>query len=476
MIEKTADPEIVVSSVSVPSRKVFVKTYGCQMNVYDSDRMADALAKDGYVSTDVLEDADLVLLNTCHIREKAAEKVYSALGRLRDMKARKARQGKEMMIGVAGCVAQAEGDEILRRAPAVDLVIGPQTYHRLPQAIARARSGERVVETEYSIEDKFEHLPAAEKAVTQKRGVTAFLTVQEGCDKFCTFCVVPYTRGSEVSRPLAQIVAEAEKLVDGGVREITLLGQNVNAWHGVNDKGQALRLGDLLYRLSEVPGLKRLRYTTSHPRDMDESLINAHRDLRILMPYLHLPIQSGSDRILKAMNRKHTAEDYVRLIKRIREARPDLALSGDFIVGFPGETVEDFEATIAVVEKVRYAQSYSFKYSTRPGTPGADLDHQVDEDVKSARLEQLQALLLKQQAEFNQSCVGKVIDVLLEKPGRMEGQLIGRSPWLQSVNVDAKDLQIGDIVTVRITGTGPNSLFAERMTGQGPLTRRSLTA
>ena len=300
--------------------------------------------------------------------------------------------------------------------------------------------------------------------------------MQEGCDKFCTFCVVPYTRGSEVSRPLAQIVAEAEKLVDGGVREITLLGQNVNAWHGVNDKGQALRLGDLLYRLSEVPGLKRLRYTTSHPRDMDESLINAHRDLRILMPYLHLPIQSGSDRILKAMNRKHTAEDYVRLIKRIREARPDLALSGDFIVGFPGETVEDFEATIAVVEKVRYAQSYSFKYSTRPGTPGADLDHQVDEDVKSARLEQLQALLLKQQAEFNQSCVGKVIDVLLEKPGRMEGQLIGRSPWLQSVNVDAKDLQIGDIVTVRITGTGPNSLFAERMTGQGPLTRRSLTA
>ena len=476
MIEKNNISEIAVSNTAAPSRKVFVKTYGCQMNVYDSDRMADALAKDGYASTDVLEDADLVLLNTCHIREKAAEKVYSALGRLRDMKARKASQGKEMMIGVAGCVAQAEGDEILRRAPAVDLVIGPQTYHRLPQAIARARSGERVVETEYSIEDKFEHLPAAEKTVTQKRGVTAFLTVQEGCDKFCTFCVVPYTRGSEVSRPLAQIIAEAEKLVDGGVREVTLLGQNVNAWHGVNDKGQALRLGDLLYRLSEVPGLKRLRYTTSHPRDMDESLINAHRDLRMLMPYLHLPIQSGSDRILKAMNRKHTAEDYVRLIERIREARPDLSLSGDFIVGFPGETDEDFEATIAVVEKVRYAQSYSFKYSTRPGTPGADLDNQVDEDVKSERLERLQALLLKQQAEFNQSCVGKVVDVLLEKPGRMEGQLIGRSPWLQSVNVDAKDLQIGDIVTVRITGTGPNSLFAERMTGQGPLTRRSLTA
>jgi len=476
MIEKTIEPETAVSSAPVPGRKVFVKTYGCQMNVYDSDRMADALAKDGYASTDVLEDADLVLLNTCHIREKAAEKVYSALGRLRDMKARKASQGKEMMIGVAGCVAQAEGDEILRRAPAVDLVIGPQTYHLLPQAIARARAGERVVETEYSIEDKFEHLPSAEKAVTQKRGVTAFLTVQEGCDKFCTFCVVPYTRGSEVSRPLAQIIAEAEKLVDGGVREVTLLGQNVNAWHGVNDKGQALRLGDLLYRLSEIPGLKRLRYTTSHPRDMDESLINAHRDLRILMPYLHLPIQSGSDRILKAMNRKHTAEDYIRLIERIREARPDLSLSGDFIVGFPGETDEDFEATIAVVEKVRYAQSYSFKYSTRPGTPGADLDNQVDEDVKSARLERLQALLLKQQQEFNQSCVGKVVDVLLEKPGRMEGQLIGRSPWLQSVNVDAKDLQIGDIVTVRITGTGPNSLFAERMTGQGPLTRRSLTA
>jgi tRNA-2-methylthio-N6-dimethylallyladenosine synthase len=476
MIEKTGQIETSVSAPRSPSRKVFVKTYGCQMNVYDSERMADALAKDGYESTEVLEDADLVLLNTCHIREKAAEKVYSALGRLRDMKIRKAAEGKDLMIGVAGCVAQAEGDEILRRAPAVDLVIGPQTYHRLPQAIARVRSGERVVETDYSVEDKFDHLPPADKAVTRKRGVTAFLTVQEGCDKFCTFCVVPYTRGSEVSRPLAQIVAEAEKLVGAGVREITLLGQNVNAWHGVGAHGQALRLGDLLYRLADIPGLKRLRYTTSHPRDMDASLIAAHRDLDILMPYLHLPVQSGSDRILKAMNRKHTAEDYITLIERIRAARSDIALSGDFIVGFPGETEADFEATMALVEQVRYSQFYSFKYSTRPGTPGADLDNQVDEDVKSERLERLQSLLLKQQAEFNQSCVGKVTTILLEKPGRMPGQLIGRSPWLQSVNVDAKESQIGDIMTVRITGTGPNSLFSERMTEPGPLDRRSLTA
>ncbi|NWJ24666.1 tRNA (N6-isopentenyl adenosine(37)-C2)-methylthiotransferase MiaB [Rhizobium sp. RM] len=443
------------------SRKVFIKTYGCQMNVYDSVRMSDALAKDGYVQTEDMGEADLVLLNTCHIREKAAEKVYSALGRLRDMKKSREEQGREFMIGVAGCVAQAEGEEILRRAPAVDVVIGPQTYHRLPDALKRVREGERVIETEYAVEDKFEHLPVAEKAKLRSRGVTAFLTVQEGCDKFCTFCVVPYTRGSEVSRPVRQIVDEAMKLVDAGVREITLLGQNVNAWQGEGPKGEKWGLAELLYRLAEIPGLARLRYTTSHPRDMDDRLIGAHSDLRILMPYLHLPVQAGSDRILKAMNRRHTGAEYIRLIERIRAARPDIAMSGDFIVGFPGESDRDFEDTMAIVEEVKYAQAFSFKYSTRPGTPGADLTDQVEEEVKAERLERLQALLLKQQQEFAQSLVGKTMDVLLEKPGRMPGQLIGRSPWLQSVNLDAKTLKIGDIVNVRITATGPNSLFAE---------------
>jgi tRNA-2-methylthio-N6-dimethylallyladenosine synthase len=375
-------------------------------------------------------------------------------------KARNA-EGQELMIGVAGCVAQAEGEEILRREPSVDVVVGPQTYHRLPAAIRRARLGDRVVDTDYAVEDKFEHLPMAEKAQVRSRGVTAFLTVQEGCDKFCTFCVVPYTRGSEVSRPLHQILQEAQRLVDGGVREITLLGQNVNAWRSKGSDGREWGLGDLLYRLAEIPGLARLRYTTSHPRDMDDRLLEAHRDLRTLMPYLHLPVQSGSDRILKAMNRRHTAAEYLQLIDRIRNVKPDMALSGDFIVGFPGETEADFDDTLRLVEKVSYAQAYSFKYSTRPGTPGADLPDHLAEEVKSERLERLQSLLLKQQAEFAKSCVGKVIDLLLEKPGRMPGQLIGRSPWLQSVNVDAKPSQIGDIIPVRIIGTGPNSLFAE---------------
>ncbi|MBN7808517.1 tRNA (N6-isopentenyl adenosine(37)-C2)-methylthiotransferase MiaB [Agrobacterium rosae] len=443
------------------SRKVFIKTYGCQMNVYDSVRMGDALAKDGYEPTEDIDQADLVLLNTCHIRERAAEKVYSALGRLRDMKKSREEQGREFVIGVAGCVAQAEGEEILRRAPAVDVVIGPQTYHRLPEALRRVRSGERVIETEYAVEDKFEHLPVAEKAKIRSRGVTAFLTVQEGCDKFCTFCVVPYTRGSEVSRPVQQIVDEASRLAESGVREITLLGQNVNAWRSSGPKGGQWGLAELLYRLAEIPGIARLRYTTSHPRDMDDQLIGAHRDLRILMPYLHLPVQSGSDQILKAMNRRHTSEEYIRLVEKIRGARPDIAMSGDFIVGFPGETDQDFEDTLAIVEQVKYAQAFSFKYSTRPGTPGADLVDQVPEEIKSERLERLQALLLKQQQEFAGSLVGKTMDVLLEKPGRMPGQLIGRSPWLQSVNLDANDMKIGDIVHVRITATGPNSLFAE---------------
>ncbi|ESZ69033.1 (dimethylallyl)adenosine tRNA methylthiotransferase [Mesorhizobium sp. L103C119B0] len=446
---------------SASAKKVFVKTYGCQMNVYDSQRMTDALAADGYTATDVIADADLVLLNTCHIREKAAEKVYSELGRIRDMKAERAAVGREMLIGVAGCVAQAEGAEIIRRSPAVDLVIGPQTYHRLPDVLARVRGGEKIVETEYAIEDKFEHLPQPKRAEMIKRGVTAFLTVQEGCDKFCTFCVVPYTRGSEVSRPVAQIVAEAERLADAGVREVTLLGQNVNAWHGKGEDGMEWGLGRLLFRLAEIPGLARLRYTTSHPRDMDDELIAAHRDLPALMPYLHLPVQSGSDRILKAMNRRHTAKDYLALLERIRAARGDIALSGDFIVGFPGETDADFEATMDLVGQVNYASAFSFKYSPRPGTPGADMPDHVPEAVKDERLQRLQALLLKQQQDFGLSLVGCTIDTLIEKPGRQAGQKVGRSPWLQPVIVDEKAGEIGDIIRVRITKTGYNSLFAE---------------
>ncbi|TJV70456.1 MAG: tRNA (N6-isopentenyl adenosine(37)-C2)-methylthiotransferase MiaB [Mesorhizobium sp.] len=443
------------------AKKVFVKTYGCQMNVYDSQRMTDALAADGYVATDAVEDADLVLLNTCHIREKAAEKVYSELGRIRNMKAERAEAGRELLIGVAGCVAQAEGAEIIRRAPAVDLVIGPQTYHRLPDVLARVRGGEKIVETEYAIEDKFEHLPQPKRAELARRGVTAFLTVQEGCDKFCTFCVVPYTRGSEVSRPVAQIVAEAERLAEAGVREVTLLGQNVNAWHGVGENGEEWGLGRLLFRLAEIPGLARLRYTTSHPRDMDDELIAAHRDLPALMPYLHLPVQSGSDRILKVMNRRHTARDYLALIERIRAARPDIAMSGDFIVGFPGEADEDFEATLKLVREVGYASAFTFKYSPRPGTPGAEMDGHLSETVKDERLQRLQALINDQQQNFIASVVGRTVSTLIEKPGRRPGQILGRSPWLNPVIVDDKAGGIGDIIDVRITKTGPNSLFAE---------------
>jgi tRNA-2-methylthio-N6-dimethylallyladenosine synthase len=446
------------------SKRVFVKTYGCQMNVYDSQRMTDSLEESGYMPTDTVEDADLVLINTCHIREKAAEKVYSQLGRLQKMKRARAKTGRELMVGVAGCVAQAEGSEIIRRAPVVDLVIGPTTYHRLPEALERARVGEKVVETDYAVEDKFEYLPQINREKTISRGVTAFLTVQEGCDKFCTFCVVPYTRGSEVSRPLGQILAEAHKLVDAGVREVTLLGQNVNAWHGHGPDGAAWGLGELLYHLAEIDGIERLRYTTSHPRDMDERLIEAHRDLPKLMPYLHLPVQAGSDRILKAMNRRHTAAEYIALIERIRSVRSDMAISGDFITGFPGETDEDFEATMRLVETVGYAQAFSFKYSPRPGTPGADLPDHVPEEVKAERLERLQALLFSQQTAFQQSMADRTFDVLVEKPGRFEGQMVGRSPWLLPVIIEMKsndNLKIGDIIKVRITKAGTNSLHAE---------------
>jgi len=456
---KIEDREAVPASAN--ARKVFVKTYGCQMNVYDSQRMADALGADGYVETTSPDDADMVLLNTCHIREKAAEKVYSELGRLRKLRDMRRADGREMLIGVAGCVAQAEGEEIIRRAPVVDFVIGPQTYHRLPQVVSRARGGDKVVETDYAIEDKFEKLPERDEKQVRARGVTAFLTVQEGCDKFCTFCVVPYTRGAEVSRPVSQIVAEARRLAEAGVREVTLLGQNVNAWHGEGPDGGEWGLGRLLRELAEIDGLDRLRYTTSHPRDMDDDLIEAHRDLGALMPYLHLPVQSGSDRILKAMNRKHTADDYRRLVDRIRAARPDIALSGDFIVGFPGETDADFEDTMRLIRDIGYAQTFSFKYSPRPGTPGADMGDQVAEDVKSARLLSLQALLDQQQAAFMNGLCGRTLPVLLEKPGREPGQLVGRSPWLQPVVCDENVGKIGDIVDVRISKVSANSLIAD---------------
>ncbi|AKI02599.1 tRNA-N(6)-(isopentenyl)adenosine-37 thiotransferase enzyme MiaB [Hoeflea sp. IMCC20628] len=442
-------------------KKVFVKTYGCQMNVYDSERMGDALTRDGYQTVDSVEAADLVLINTCHIREKAAEKVYSQLGRLAKLKKQRNAEGGDLMVAVAGCVAQAEGSEIIRRAPVVDVVIGPQTYHLLPESLAKARKGERVVETDFPAEDKFDGLPDAPEKSIRARGVAAFLTVQEGCDKFCTFCVVPYTRGSEVSRPVDRIILEAERLAAAGVREITLLGQNVNAWHGKGADGREWGLGELLRRLATIDGIDRLRYTTSHPRDMDDALIAAHCDLPELMPYLHLPVQSGSDRILKAMNRRHTGEDYRRLVERIRAARPDIALSGDFIVGFPGETDADFEDTMQLIRDVTYAAAFSFKYSIRPGTPGAGMDNQVDEAVKSERLLRLQELLSQQTREFGQQCVGKTVELLLEKPGRNTDQIVGRSPWLQPVIVDAKLGKIGDIVKVRITQPGTSSLFAE---------------
>ncbi|MGQ4274339.1 tRNA (N6-isopentenyl adenosine(37)-C2)-methylthiotransferase MiaB [Terrihabitans sp. B22-R8] len=441
-------------------RKLFVRSYGCQMNVYDAQRMADALAPEGYVETDRPEDADLVVLNTCHIREKAADKVYSELGRLREMKAERAAGGQDTMIAVAGCVAQAEGAEIMKRAAGVDLVVGPQSYHRLPDLMARARSG-KVVDTEFPVEDKFAHLPAASSAKTRARGPSAFLTVQEGCDKFCTFCVVPYTRGAELSRRVDHLVREAERLADAGVRELTLLGQNVNAFHGDGPDGTVWGLGRLLRRLAKIPGIDRLRYTTSHPRDMDEDLIAAHGDLAELMPYLHLPVQSGSDRILADMNRQHTAEDYLRLIERIRAAQPKLALSSDFIVGFPGETDADFEATLDLIRAVGFASTFSFKYSPRPGTPAADMDAQVPEAVKSERLAILQGLLEEQRQDFNRSCVGRTMDVLFDRAGRHPGQVAGRSPFLQPVQMEAPDVKIGDIVSVRILSNGRNSLFGE---------------
>ena len=429
-------------------KKLFVKTYGCQMNVYDSERMAEALGASGYVTTDVVEEADMVLLNTCHIREKASEKLYSDLGRLRGLKAAK----PGLKVGVAGCVAQAEGAEILRRSPVVDLVVGPQAYHRLP---AMVEAGGRQVDTEFPVEDKFTQLPERKSL----RGPTAFLTVQEGCDKFCAFCVVPYTRGAEVSRPVARLLDEARGLVAQGVREITLLGQNVNAYHGQGPDG-VWGLSRLLRELARTPGLERLRYTTSHPNDMDDDLIAAHGDLPELMPYLHLPVQSGSDRILKAMNRKHTAEEYLRLVDRIRAARPDILLSSDFIVGFPGETDADYEATLALIRTVGFGQAYSFKYSARPGTPAAEKTA-VAAEVADARLQVLQALITAEQHRVQTAMVGREVQVLYEKPGRFHGQMVGKSDHLHAVHVLHPEGQVGQLVRVRVTASASNSLAAE---------------
>ena len=440
-------------------RKLYVKSFGCQMNVYDSRRMADTLAPRGYVETATADDADLVILNTCHIREKAAEKVYSELGRLRRMKDAAAATGRDLVIAVAGCVAQAEGEEIIRRQPAVDLVFGPQSYHRLPELLARAAREGKAVDTEFPVDDKFGHLAAPSRAATQSRGVSAFVTVQEGCDKFCTFCVVPYTRGAELSRPVQKILAEVENLAAAGVREITLIGQNVNAYHGAGPDGRPWSLAQLLYRVAQIAGIDRLRYTTSHPRDMGDDLIAAHRDLPELMPQLHLPVQSGSDRILAAMNRRHSRADYLDIVERLRDGRPDLALTSDFIVGFPGETESDFSATLGLVDDVGFSGAFSFKYSPRPGTPGADMDEQIDEQTKSERLQRLQQAIDRNQAAFNRRCLGCSFDVLFERHGRYPGQLVGRSPYLQPVQVTAPAALLGKIATVTITEIASNSLF-----------------
>jgi tRNA-2-methylthio-N6-dimethylallyladenosine synthase len=441
------------------SRKLYVKSFGCQMNVYDSRRMADTLASHGYVETAAAEGADLVILNTCHIREKAVEKVYSELGRVRRLKQAAAAENRRVLIAVAGCVAQAEGEEIIRRAPAVDLVFGPQSYHRLPMLLARAERDGRAVDTDFATEDKFAHLAPPSAAAIRARGACAFVTVQEGCDKFCTFCVVPYTRGAELSRPAQSIIAEIELLAEAGVREVTLIGQNVNAYHGMGPDGRPWSLARLLERAAVVPGIERLRYTTSHPHDMDDELIAAHRELPKLMPQLHLPVQSGSDRILAAMNRSHTRADYLNLVERLRQACPALALTSDFIVGFPGESEDDFAATLSLVAEVGFSGAFSFKYSPRPGTPGAEMPGQIDEAVKSERLQRLQRAIDERQATFNRSCLGRTFDVLFERPGRHSGQLVGRSPYLQPVQATAPASLIGDIAAVTITEIGSNSLF-----------------
>jgi len=446
-------------------RKLHIKSFGCQMNVYDAQRMVDTLAPEGFVETANADDADLVILNTCHIREKASEKVYSELGKLRLAKAEAAQAGKQMNVVVAGCVAQAEGDEIIRRAPVVDVVVGPQSYHNLPQLLAKARGGERALDTEFPVEDKFGFLPPPKPAAIRARGVSAFVTVQEGCDKFCTFCVVPYTRGAEVSRPVAQIVDDVKRLADNGVREITLIGQNVNGYHGEGPDGRAWALGTLIYRLAEIPGIVRIRYSTSHPRDVEDTLIAAHRDLPALMPFVHLPVQSGSDRILAAMNRKHTADDYRRVIDRFRTARQDIAFTSDFIVGFPGEMEQDFSDTLALVTQIGYAGAYSFKYSPRPGTPAAELQETVSQADMDERLTRLQTLIDSQQAAFNKAAVGRTVDVLFERAARNPGQIVGRTAYLQPAHVMASEDIIGRVLSVHIESLERYSLLGTLASG-----------
>jgi tRNA-2-methylthio-N6-dimethylallyladenosine synthase len=486
MVQEKRGPE------SALAKKLFIKTYGCQMNVYDSARMADVLAPLGYGPTDNASEADMVILNTCHIREKASEKTFSELGRLRQDQARRQAEGSDMIIAVAGCVAQAEGAEIMARMPEIDIVLGPQTYHRLPEMVARAtrardqrrgrgiakHHGAGVLDTDFPAESKFDHLPEA----MGSQSVSAFLAIQEGCDKFCTFCVVPYTRGAEFSRPVDQIVAEARKLSAQGAREVTLLGQNVNAYHGAapsrsNGDGSSWNLARLVRHLAEkVPELRRIRYTTSHPRDMDDDLIAAHRDVPALMPFLHLPVQSGSDRILAEMNRQHTADHYRRIIGKLREVCPDIALSSDFIVGFPGETEADFKATLRLIDDIGFAQSFSFKYSPRPGTPAANIETQVPIDVMDARLQEVQALLERQLIDFNRATLGRTVPVLLERLGRDPGQLVGKSPYLQAVHVTAPEHHIGEIVDVEITTLGHYTLGGVLAAGPAalPLPERAI--
>lgn len=442
-------------------KKVLIRSYGCQMNVYDAQRMGDVLEKEGYAETTALEDADLVILNTCHIREKASEKIYSELGKLRMLKQERAQAGKKLSIAVAGCVAQAEGEEIIRRQPAVDMVVGPQNYHRLGELTARLAAGTPAVDTAFPVESKFDFLGQPSGHRVASRGVSAFVTIQEGCDKFCAFCVVPYTRGAEVSRPVADILHEVEHLAAGGVREVTIIGQNVNAYSACDEQGRRVTLAGLMERISQIESIKRIRYTTSHPRDMLDDLIVAHRDNPKVMPFLHLPVQAGSDRILAAMNRKHTAAEYLALISKIRDCRPDIALSSDFIVGFPGETDRDFEQTLALIREVRFASVFSFKYSKRPGTPAANLHEQVSEAVMRERLAQLQALTEEHRQDFNRSMIGRTLDVLLEKPGRREGQLNGKTPYLQPVQVELPPSYIGSVVPVKIIKAGTNSLFGD---------------
>ncbi|KJC47377.1 (dimethylallyl)adenosine tRNA methylthiotransferase [Bradyrhizobium sp. LTSP885] len=456
-------------------RKLHIKSYGCQMNVYDAQRMVDTLAGEGFVETASAEDADLVILNTCHIREKASEKVYSELGRLRVAKDEAARQGREMKIAVAGCVAQAEGAEIIHRAPTVDIVVGPQSYHHLPELLKRAKANGRALETEFPVDDKFGFLPQPKPAAIRARGISAFVTVQEGCDKFCTFCVVPYTRGAEVSRPVAKIIDDVTQLTDNGVREITLIGQNVNAYHGEGPDGRAWPLGKLLQRLAEIPGVARLRYSTSHPRDVDDSLIAAHRDLPELMPFVHLPVQSGADRILAAMNRKHTADDYRRVIDRFRAARQDIAFSSDFIVGFPGESAEEFSATLALVTQIGYAGAYSFKYSPRPGTPAAEMRETVSAAEMDERLGRLQELIDSQQSAFNRAAIGTTVDVLFERAARNPGQIVGRTAYLQPAHVMASPDIIGKVLPVRIDSLERYSLIGELAAPQAPSPNLQMT-